>query len=273
MHQRLVLREPVHVIGHTLVGLPAEITLRPTRSEGWWVQCGDVCRPLTGELLGLGHHHLTMQIGELRAHIVEHLLAIRFFGLDSVCIVFDEGARVPYWGSGQHYWDQVRNSCVPDGKLTRCTFKDQFELPSHNLRKWLRFTPSDAGLLRIFVSIDYADPAIGQGVFDFTLTTEQLQRIAEARGLGSPHWIRGMVTYLGRFGWPHAEAFAWRTQTSPAALREELARHRVWDLLGALAFETPARAMLEGTIHTRIAGHADDVLCMRLLRQVGWQTL
>ncbi len=218
--------------------------------------------------------HLRLRHGRKLARIIDHVLALRFLGLDCVCIVIERGSRVPYFGNGMPYLRSVLDALQPDGYLQRCTLTNTAIPRIKNPRKLLVFEPRSDERLQIKVGIDYGnDKRIFSGEHRYVVNEETILECAEAKGLGEYEWTKLLIEWLHGMRWPHANEFVWRGQIDPQVLGKTLARHRVWDLLGALSVSVPAGCMPEGSITTTLAGHTEDLLLNRAIGIVGWRDI
>ena len=268
---RYVLNEPVVISGQSLLGLRAEIRLERTQEPGWWIAMDGTDVKLSPALLGTGHRHLTLQSGAWKTRIVEHLLPLRFFGLDNVRIVFVKRKRMPYRGTGKEFVQAVKQQMRPDGMLESYTLNTSYRVQVRDGWGTLEFEPRTSGGLEFQVTIDYPnDPAIKFDTFRWTLSRDMLNRWAQAKGLGHFHPLRPFLRKLSAIGWAHADQWVWRGDLSPWEMAYSLAEHRLWDYLGALAVALPDGGMPIGLVNMYVASHADDVRQIRFIDQTGW---
>lgn len=290
--ERLVLYRPVTLIGPSFLGFNTStiISRHPNRQPGWWLNCGSanekdnpdklillnyenlvlgknsldlVARPrppIFVYIHGLGTIHLGRRFG-FRARIIEHLLALRFAGLDEVVLSFPEG-RVRYDTSGATFWETALPHLTSAGRLSR------YRLPSHFVgdeRRWMSCHSEECGPgLTIHVHIDYGNGLMHNETYTWSLAT--FERVVQARTLGFPRWRKPVARLAHLCGWPHYPEILWpRDRPSPREC-QETADHHVLDLLGEMALAQPAGGLLDGVYERHCGGHK---LGLELCRRVG----
>ncbi len=268
MFSRFTLDEPVCIDGRSLIGFRARVVIEPIDRPGWWLKVdGHPDVEIGPHTLTCGHRHLGLA---KRIKIVDHLLAIRLLGLDRVRLSFPIDNLVPFWGTGSPYISAVEHRLKPNGTLRRCTLNRTAVLHIAG-RGRLEFVPSLEGSLEIEVEIDYPkEPRIGRGSYTFSVTPENLKDFAESRALGHLPAFKHVSLILSGLRWPHQGQWVYAGNVSPEEIRVSLAKHRVWDLLGALAVAIPAGSFPEGRIRTFIAGHQEDVDLIGHIEGIGW---
>lgn len=282
--ERLVLKQLVTVTGKSFLGRDATVTLapHPRNERGWWWNVGtDVqpnLQPLTCENITPGLHSLDFVWGshtstpdqamsgvralaklptyKYRVPIVEHVIALRGSGLDSV-VITTPSRRLPYDGCAAIFWDAVKPHLDCAGTV-----------------RWVRLPPTQTGTdtsrfmlcspydqepgLQIKIYIDYGDGIQLEKTYPWSL--EIFEQAVRSITFGYPHRRRHLARLARVFGWPHYDHVMWRNLADPKGDAETIALHRLLDLMGELAAAQPAGFLFGGTIESHCAGHRHGLL-------------
>ncbi|HEY4502504.1 MAG TPA: UDP-3-O-acyl-N-acetylglucosamine deacetylase [Candidatus Paceibacterota bacterium] len=261
--RRYVLNKPITILGRGAFGGNANLTLEPVDKLGifWNINGMDV--PL-GKTRIVAHprlHYLALLSGKNILRVPEHLLGFLYAsGIDGVST---HSKRLPYDGCAQEFYEQV--FCSDDLRL-----KDHFDcyttnesvgVPAANGRM-LEFKPSNNPCTLTYdIEIQYQ--GIGMYTLCGDLFPEDLEKLASSRPFGRTH-LKLLSRLLGR-----TNQYVWLGEVGSRGL-EEIAYHRLLDLLGALIHATPPGGRLVGNIISPpFAGHRTDILLLHELHRVG----
>ncbi len=266
---RYVLREPVEVTGKPFFAWgifrkTPDVTLRlePTEKSGWYWQVNGEDVLIAAHMLENKKRHLVLVHEERILRVVEHLLVLRFSGLDNVRIICD-AEWLPYDGCAWSVW----HACLPvlqaAGTLEPVGISHMFEVHSENNASAVRL---DAGInlhsLDVCISIDYAGMGKENQDYTFPMPMDEFGEFVRAPTQGWPRWFKPVAWFAGTFlGWPHYKAILWppRSGESTEYALRTFAQHRALDLLGALSVLCPPGKLLVGVVYSHRAGHAKDV--------------
>jgi len=224
------------------------------------------------------NHFLYFKYGKERLNCVEHLLALKAFGLDGVVIrALHSSTWVPYDGRAKIFWEELEDKLKIDGNLAPMTMAVDYSLEDkHPKFGWTRSTSLDStekrNALSISATIDYSMFGGKQTIkqtFPDDITSE-LTNILCARGLLQPPWLEKRVPFLRALGWPHAENFLMPSAyaENPQKFMAELLRHRLLDALGCLGLMAEAGTCLVGTINLDKGNHATDLSFLKALKPI-----
>lgn len=264
--RRLILVDPVRIGGRDFWGRRAEVILEPVDQPGWFWRVGGEDVPIRPSLVHCKKRYLMLRHGEHALRVFEHLGALRALGLDAVRIVATT-AWLPYDGCALMFWEAIQSSLAEDGRLhpMATTLRESvFREDGAPRRLNVKLGASDS--LRISVRVSY--PKWGEHEITRIPTSEDARRwrdIIAAKPLARPPWLRRAARAAAFFGWPHYHGVLWPQEVELKALLDELARHRILDLLGALGTLPAPGEYLTGEIETDLADHAADVALLRKL--------
>jgi hypothetical protein len=259
------LINPVRVRGHDFFGRRAEVILEPADEPGWFWRVAGEDVPIGPGLVHAERRCLTLRRGEHALHVFEHLGALRATGLDQVRIVATT-SWLPYDGRALIYWNALLPSVAEDGRLKPMSRKLSAGVSRNDgvpRRLDVRLGAGDA--LKVTVRVSY--PKWGEHVATRTLPDEGTgwSDIVAAKSLARPPWLRSAARCAALLGWPHYDDVLWPQRVAPEALLDELARHRILDLLGAIGTIPGPGEYLTGEVATDLADHAADVALLRKL--------
>jgi UDP-3-O-acyl-N-acetylglucosamine deacetylase len=265
--RRLVLINPVRIRGHDFFGRRAEVILEPADEPGWFWRIAGEDVPIGPGLVHAERRCLALRRGKHTLHVFEHLGALRATGLDQVRIVAAT-SWLPYDGRAAMYWSALAGSIAEDGRLKPMS-RRVHECVSRNdgIPRRLAVNLGSAEALKVTVRVSYAK----WGEYEITRTfpdedAGSWKDIAAARPLARPSWLRGAARCAALLGWPHYDNVLWPQSVEPGTLLEELARHRILDLLGAIGTVPGPGEYLTGEIETDLADHAADVVLLQRLQ-------
>jgi UDP-3-O-acyl-N-acetylglucosamine deacetylase len=271
---RLVLKEKVDIEGRDIFGQQALLTLHPTDKPGWyWRVDGQDIAITVDMLVSRSAHYLSLNYKQHELKVVEHLLPLRFTGLDSV-VIESPNNWTPYDAGGINFWLAVENKIKYDGELTPTNFS---VAATHNeqgkkFNRILTYDPNKTGKLEVRAIIDYkkyggkADNEISLPLTDFK-DPQGLIKFFTARTLGQPQYLSFFLEQARKLGWPHYKNIVWeKSGASPQQILEEIGRHRMLDFLGAMAVLPNAGEYLVGSFFSDKGNHASDVKLLKAIK-------
>jgi UDP-3-O-acyl-N-acetylglucosamine deacetylase len=288
---RLRLTDPVLIEGTGPLG-PASgkagIWLRPTDEPGWfWKKKDGTKIPIDLNMVKEGgfdvhpRHYLYFQDGKEKLLVVEHLLALRFLGLDAVEIEVAEGAGdwVPYDGSAELYWQKIEKHLKYDGVLKPSVLhtSDSYTTTDENgVERTVRLDTTNPKNPEFVVNVKIDYPRFGGALPDGKQEITQrfplhdptaMLDVIQSRPLLQPAWLEPMLRMAYKGGiWPHFNQVLKQSEfdpNDPTPYLREVARHRMLDFLAALAMTMNAGEYLTGSASSERAGHATDVALLK----------
>jgi hypothetical protein len=265
--RRLMLVNPVRIRGHDFFGRGAEVTLAPAEEPGWFWHVGGKDVPIGPSCVHADRRCLVLRHDGHRLYVFEHLGALRAMGLDGVRIAAAT-SWLPYDGRALQYWNalpQATAECEPLRPMSRPLHESVQRNDGIPRRLDVKLGTGDA--LKVTVRVAY--PKWGERTVTRSFPDERgggWDDIISARPLAKPPWLRAAARAAALLGWPHYDNVLWPQDAEPEALLEELAHHRILDLLGALATILRPGKYLTGEIATDLADHATDVALLRRLQ-------
>lgn len=264
--RRLMLVNPVRIRGRDFFGRGAEVTLAPAGEPGWFWHVGGEDVPIAPSCVHADRRCLVLRHGEHRLHVFEHLGALRAMGLDGVRITAAT-SWLPYDGRALQYWRALPQATA-EGEPLRPMSNRLRECVQRNdgIPRRLDVKLGTGDALKIAVRVAY--PKWGERTVTRTFPDKRggWDAIISARPLARPQWLRAAARAAALLGWPHYDNVLWPQDAEPEALLEELAHHRILDLLGALGTILRPGEYLTGEIETDLADHAADVALLRRLQ-------
>lgn len=271
--KKLRLKNSVTIEGPDCFGRKAWITFHPTVEAGWhWTPYPKhqfvvpIDWRIAGHLVSPGL--LYIQYQDTRLYIVEHLLSLRFTGLDGIRI---EGSKwPPYHARPLEIWQALQPELAGTSEdVTWISPKGEASWKYTNGRSgFVSLEPGSRSCLTVDVTINY--PGLGEKTvlkFFPDHNPAVFENILSARAPGWPRWRYPLCLVGSKFGWPHFHSICWPQRLSCEDTLREFVLHRVGDLLGGLALAS-ATALLSGRAISHCAGHAAD---LGLLRQCNFK--
>jgi hypothetical protein len=262
-----MLVNPIRIRGHDFFGRRAEVTLAPAGEPGWFWHVGGEDVPIGPGIVHAERRCLMLRHNEHRLHVFEHLGALRAMGLDGVRMTAAT-AWLPYDGRALQYWNALPQTTAEEEPLRPMSRRREESVHrSDGIPGRLDVKLGAGDTLKITVRVAY--PGWGERTLTRTLPDETgggWDDVISARPLAKPPWLRAAGRAAALLGWPHYDSVLWPQEAEPEALLEELAHHRILDLLGALGTILQPGEYLTGEISTDLAGHATDVALLRRLQ-------
>jgi UDP-3-O-acyl-N-acetylglucosamine deacetylase len=278
---RLVLKESVTIQGKDgkeatdVFGRKSKLTLHPHFEPGWFWKVNGEIVPIKMNMLKYGMHFLYLEHNGKRINVVEHLLPLRFLGLDSVVIEQEGSSFIPYEGGANNFWEAVEPKLKYDGYLTPVKKQIQAKVVYEGkLRRKVavdnsivldkdgtKILPSD---LVVTSHVDYKH--LG-GSFKLekifpNISPDFLKELVNSRPAGRGHLQQKLLGYAGRFlNWPHVgkQNILDDKTRDPEEILREVATHRMLDFLGAMALIPDPGEYLLGTLFSSCGNHQIDV--------------
>jgi len=261
MIRKFSLSREVLINGPSLLGRPAYLQLTPCLDPGWYWDIGTDIIPINRKLVKLKKHRLALQYRRNTINIAEHILALRWTGLDGV--VIKTSSWPPYFGGIFELWQKIdpnlltTNQRIPWLEMA----EEKSAIDGERSVSWQK--PGVTPKLKIDITIDFSD--FGRLTKSFQLPDQNLAQHFSARPLAinscSNFWP-ALSRAAAKTGlWLHHDNLIWPTQicyTTRLSLLNELVDHRLLDLLGALAM-IDHQQLPAGKIISIRGGHALDV--------------
>lgn len=255
--QKISLTKEVLINGPNLFGRPAYLRLTPCSEPGWYWDVGTNIVPINRKLVRIKKNRVVLQYQASRLNVVEHILPLRWTGLDGVII--EASAWPPYFGGMLELWQTIEpnlaatNQQIPWLKIT--------EEKSVSIgQRSVRWATNKAAGLKIKIAVDF--PKLGRLTKNFQLPDSNLAGYFSARPLAVNsfnHFWPTLSRVAAKTGlWPHHKNLIWPTERPVPELLDELVNHRLLDLLGALAM-IDYRRLPAGRVISIRGGHALDV--------------
>ena len=290
---RLRLKDPVLIEGtgpFGSLGGKAGIWLRPANKPGWFWKKKDGTRvPIDMSMIREGtfdvhrRHYLYFQHGAEKLLVVEHLLALRFLGIDAVEIEVAQGAGewVPYGGNANLYWEKIERHVKYDGVLKPSKLRTSNSYTATDKEGRIRTvhldtTNPEKPEFIVTVKIDYPrfKGNLPEGTHEITHRfplgqPSDMADVVASRPLLQPSWLEPVLKMAYSAGiWPHFDQVLKRSEfdpNDPTPYLREIALHRLLDLLGSLAVTMDAGEYHTGSVSSERGGHSVDV---ELLKKV-----
>lgn len=271
---RLALREPVTITGTDVFGRPAQVTLEPTEESGWFWQIDGKDVPLSMNMLQSdSHNYLKLKYDKSELCVCEHLLPLRFAGVDGVRIVA-KTKWLPYDGGGNIFWKAVENKLHYDGALRpiQQPVKGEFsKTEKSGLHRLVSIDNADPTKLIVNVNVDYKKFGGAYNIVrSFPLPSpDKMIDLFTSKPLGSPAWSGYLLKIASQFGWPHYNGILWpKKGDNPEEILRKIALHRMFDFLGAMAVIPKSGEYLMGDLFSDCGNHASDAQLIRSIEKL-----
>lgn len=252
----------IKVSGLDIFGRDSEITFSPALLDGWFWNLGDFIVPINYLLIKGRLRRLSLEIDRRRElEIYEHIGVLRWTGLNGV--VINSKRFPPYFGRASEMWEVLKRSAVPlDAEVSWVTVKREIKVGSSY--RYLQILPQSKGRqpgLNIRVYINF--PKLGSWTCETHLPMAlALEDCLRARTLGWPQWLYHFSLLAPNFIWHHHKKVVWPQDYSTSEILNEIAMHRLADLLGALSLVS-SRHLLAGEVISYCSGHELDILALK----------
>jgi UDP-3-O-acyl-N-acetylglucosamine deacetylase len=264
--KKLRLNESVTVKGYDLFGRKSSITFRPSEQPGWWWDNNGKVIPIDRKIVKLKKNQLILEKNGQKLHTIEHILVLRWLGLDGVIIQSDSWP--PYHGRPQEIWDSLKPKTSPVAEEVKWGQHLCFKHVHHDDNRTVQFCPGLSKGLSLKIICDF--PKFGRREKWFMISQEGdpiLEKCLGARALACNsrsiiiQSISGFLYHLGL--WRHHHCLAW-PNIRQESLLDELVSHRLIDLLGALAMLNK-NWLPAGIIISHKGGHALDLELIKMM--------
>lgn len=249
--------ETVNLNGLDYFGRKAHISFSHNPTGGWlWNhhKCSNIV--IGPELLSHKKRRIALQYNGSALNIFEHLGVLRWCGFEDVIIQSDPWP--PYFGRSKEYFDILfDNSEEVDGDFGWFTLKEKVKF-EYGKGRYTEIIPNKNKTLHLRVICDYR--GLGRGELSLKLPEHKdiLIDLLEVYSQGwtsflfYPSWLASKLHL-----WLHHQEVIWPQHCGQDTLILFL-KHRMLDLLGALAFMHPTK-MLSGTVISFCSGHKGDI--------------
>ena len=253
----------VTIYGRNFIGIPTWVRLHHSNRPGWFWKAGDDILPVSTNIASARTRRLTFHHGNHRLSIVEHLLALRFWGLDE--IIIEAGPfGLPFDGCAEIFLNSLKGNTWKKGDCLTPVALPSLGFAMNIFRRANTTTrTSDIKDLRLEIFVDY--PGIGSVRGSFVLTAEAFEEIARTPTLGWPPGLRVLAKAASFLGWAHAHRVVWPQEHNMESLKASIVRHRTLDFLGALALALPAGCIFSGVAASVRGGHGLELSLARLI--------
>ena len=268
----LELEGPVKVEGLSLFSLKkARLTIIPNDAHYW-----SLLRP-EGERVPINVYNVVCakaqnlavrtMLGD-HAHVLEHLLPLKFLGLR--CVQFKSTHSLPYFGRGFEFVSAVHSSNpkISSVSMPVETVKHEclWSYPAERVGReaYTLIRPRSDGKIVLRVTVDYE--GLGALTKEYIFPDdEEVVRLSRVRAQGWPmhrYHLSGWANAVGL--WRHHDKVEWPQKYTPSAMvLEKFADHRAYDLLGALALLADGR-VFSADVESVCSGHRADIEAVRL---------
>ncbi|MCW9054625.1 MAG: UDP-3-O-acyl-N-acetylglucosamine deacetylase [Candidatus Pacebacteria bacterium] len=262
---RNTLLKEVEINGRDAFGKTARVVLSPIGAPGIYWNADGTDVPLDKVCI-TAHpylHCLKLSHKKAELYVPEHLLGYLYAaGVDGVRI---SASRLPYDGCAVLFHKMIGPQLKRSGVFSCVTPTTMIEIPVCSGRS-LEIHPSEETnqtrtlVYRIVVNYE----SIGESILEGDLDQIDIAALSHARPYGRPV-LKVLSQIFGR-----KDQFVWFEQNEGISSQEkleEIATHRLLDLLGALLCVTPKGTRLAGRIISpQFANHQSDMLLVEELR-------
>lgn len=265
--KRLILTAPVDVQGPNLFNQTSHLRLEPVDKPGWYWQVDGIDVPIGPEVADRRMRRLRLVSGRRVLESPEHIIALREMGLDAVRVIASR-RWPPHDGSAATLFGAVVPKLASEGTLRNVRIKNSIRCDTADNQQLSELLPSPTDYLKVDVRIDYA------GVGAWALQKrfrggldEEVCRAQTISILPTPLWW--ILKHLPSSIWPHYHRTFWNRDPRPPRMLQQIALHRVLDILGAAALMHPAGTALVGTLVSRCGGHTTDMGLVEMIKVGG----
>ena len=258
--KEMKLSRPVIIQGFDYFGRKTEMTLTPYDELGWFWKCGHEIIPISSNILHSKTRHLALRSGRRELHVIEHLLALRWLGLNSV-LVDCEGNWLPYHGRSLELHEKVLCNCYATDREIPWFAADEAICRYPKGDRYTKYTPTTSSGLTLKIICDYAGLGRNESIFRIG---EDPSKIFASHTQGYPAWLYYPSVIAGLVWWPHHDKITWPQKSGNETLNK-FVLHRTTDLLGGLALFN-SHGLLAGEVTSYCSGHWADA---KLVREVG----
>ncbi len=273
--RRYVLTKPFKIEGKNVWGFNSHIIFSPSSDFGWYLYNpkDQSEMPLNCQNMHHSKNNLFAKNGDSKMHVLEHILPLRWMGLDMVHI---HGSPWPPYLTTQEMWDKLFKSgflCETDDFIQN--FK--IEGTSNSLKRGsvvrqASIAPRESSRFRcgfdniyINVHINYK----GVGKLDKFYTLSNFENITGIYSQGFPKY-RFIVCKLFEvlFKWPHLNRVVWARKRPNIQTLILWSNHRALDIFGCLAAIDHKKLPSDFQYFSHCGGHKHDLIATKKLKHV-----
>jgi len=272
---RFELTETVRWEGHNFWGQPRTLVVEPTTNPDWVWKVGDEDIPIRPDIMHSRKRRVALVANGHALHGFEHIGGMRAFGLRGVRIWVVGGKRwPPYDGSMWGLWNALmphvrqRGTLKPHHPYIKCYQETAYVQGAHERFVDYRHSNNDRLHMRGYIDFD----GLGEYEFAHTLDTYDYDRecnfreLMRAHTLGWPPYLQAAGYVASKLGWPHHRNHVmWAGSRHPYDILDEVARHRLLDIVSILNFAAPAECYLAGRVFSHKGNHAADLALLQIL--------
>jgi hypothetical protein len=266
----LKINTPTTVTGPNVLGFRSSITFREGPGNGpWnWSRSGkrNTFQNLNTDTVSCSTpRNLAAAQGDHKIQILEHILPLRFLGLQSVSLVAPN--RWPPYFMPATFWKQLVGNTVDTGVPVKWNpvsgTTDQYYPDRRNGHiAFTKIEPHDKPTVIAHITISYKGLGEKSKTYDLSnISRDELLRIMST---GPQGWYEpiGLVERAVRLiRWPHANTIVWprlKSEEERQATLDKFLDHRFLDLLGALALLGTGRHLPAARVTSVCSGHEAD---------------
>lgn len=208
------------------------------------------------------HNLAVVADGRTVAHVLEHLLPLKFFGL--LGLSMSSTHCLPYFGNATPFVSEVlKASQLVTLDVPMVTVDQEYSWTYPRKRAghtaFTTIRPRQDGKIVMYIMVDY--PSLGSLTKTYTLPDDDtLFRITSVPSQGWPRYRYTLSKVLSLCGlWQHHRSIEWPQEyASSLCALERFADHRALDLLGALATLVNGHC-LSADVFSVCSGHIADI--------------
>lgn len=270
MH-RLMLERAVTIEGSDFFGRRAILTINPAKVAGWMLQytkCGYAV-PVDYKIAVYRKRRVTLSYDETRAHVYEHLGALRYMGIDGV-MIRPITAWLPYYGRTWEMWQSVKDACLEINRpMHWCAVKEvlRYDHPAPRKGYTIIEPPENINDLCLEASIMINFPGLGAYARRYSTDRLTMERAMQVYTQGWPPWLRHLsrMASFWPLSWPHHQHINWSNGQPTSVILPEFGLHRLVDLLGTLSLTRWDR-LLAGHVTSVCGGHFTDLEFVKFIQ-------
>jgi len=268
--KKKILTEPITIVGRNVWGFKSYITFTPCNKPGWHFY-----NPVTKKDIPIDRHHvqcskmsnLFIRYWRAEMHILEHLLSLRWFGLDGICI--SGSTYPPYWSALEYlnYLEEHGVLAESDEYMKSFPITEEYAYsrPHTYFQKPRVVILSPSGTphteeefidMMISVYIDYKE--IGTS-FKSYRSIDSFRSVLGTYPQGYPLYRYNLCKILSGFGWPHFGKVVWSQNQASDITLKEFSDHRAADILGDLAMISSLGLPSNFIFDSSLGGHLFDL--------------
>lgn len=267
------LTKEVRIDGRDVFGRKAYLVFTPSKRNGWYVRDQKTKEeiPLCVDHIVCKKNNLTFSYGGTMLHVLEHIMPLRWLGIDKVCL---SGSPWPPYLTAFEYFEYLENAdalVATDSHIETFPITGAVVTGSRSAKRFSMFRPrhkvtGDMMDLVVRVEIDYSS----LGLHHESYGMGSLHRVMDSHPQGYPLYRYYVAQILAFFGWPHLDRVVWPQRRRRSFMETLIAfcDHRALDIFGALAMISHTKLPNNFIFDSRCSGHSLDLALMKRLRKI-----